>query len=140
MDAQSGLVYGVAGTAANVNDLDMAGALLHGDEEAAFGDAGYQGVHKRPKAAGPTWHVAMRPSLRRQLNPFIEPDFVAERVEKMKAGIRAKVEHPFRVLARQFGFTQVRYRGLKKNTAQIVPLFALSNLWMARRQLTGLQG
>ena len=45
------------------------------------------------------------------------------------------VEHPFRVLKRQFGFTKVRYRGLAKNTAQIITLFALSNLWMARRQL-----
>jgi IS5 family transposase len=116
--AHSGLVHTVAGTAANVNDLNMAGALLHGDEEAAFGDAGYHGVHKRPEAAGPTWHVAMRRGLRRKLNPFLEPDFVAERVEK-KASIRAKVEHPFRVIKRQFGFTKVRYRGLAKNTAQL---------------------
>jgi len=135
VDTHSGLVHTVAGTAANVNDLNMAGALLHGDEEAAFGDAGYQGVHKRTEAAGPTWHVAMRPGLRRKLNPFIEPDFVAERLEKMKASIRSKVEHPFRVIKRQFGFTKVRYRGLAKNTAQIVTLFALSNLWMARRAL-----
>ena len=140
VDAQSGLVHTVAGTAANVNDLNMAGALLHGDEEVAFGDAGYQGVHKRPEAVGPTWHVAMRPGLRKTLNPFIEPDFVAERVEKMKASIRAKVEHPFRVIKRQFGFTKVRYRGLAKNTAQLVTLFALSNLWMARRKLMGAQG
>jgi len=137
VDAQSGLVHTVAGTAANVNDLNMAGALLHGEEEAAFGDAGYQGVHKRPEAQGPTWHVAMRPGKRRKLNPFIEPDFVAERVEKMKASIRAKVEHPFRVIKRQFGFTKVRYRGLAKNTAQLVTLFALSNLWLARRALAG---
>jgi IS5 family transposase len=137
VDAQSGLVHTVAGTAANVNDLNMAGALLHGDEEAAFGDAGYQGVHKRQEAQGPTWHVAMRPGKRRKLNPFIEPDFVAERVEKMKASIRAKVEHPFRVVKRQFGFTKVRYRGLAKNTAQLVTLFALSNLWLARRALAG---
>jgi transposase, IS5 family len=140
VDAQSGLVHTVAGTAANVNDLTMAGALLHGDEEAAFGDAGYQGVHKRAEAAGPIWHVAMRPGKRRKLNLFIEPDFVAERVEKMKASIRAKVEHPFRVIKRQFGFTKVRYRGLAKNTAQIVTLFALSNLWMARRQIMQGQG
>ena len=140
VDAHSGLVHTVAGTSANVNDLNMAGALLHGDEEAAFGDAGYQGVHKRAEATGPTWHVAMRPGLRRKLNPFIEPDFVAERVEKMKASIRAKVEHPFRVIKRQFGFTKVRYRGLAKNTAQLVTLFALSNLWMARRQLMAGQG
>ena len=79
----------------------------------------------------------MRRGLRRKLNPFIEPDFVAERAEKMKAGIRAKVEHPFRVIKRQFGFTKVRYRGLAKNTAQLFTLFALSNRWMARRQLMG---
>jgi IS5 family transposase len=140
VDAQSGLVHTVAGTAANVNDLNMAGALLHGQEEAAFGDAGYQGVHKRPEAQGPTWHVAMRRGLRRKLNPYVEPDFVAERVEKMKAGIRAKVEHPFRVVKQQFGFSKVRYRGLAKNTAQLVTLFALSNLWMARRDLMGARG
>ena len=135
VDAASGLVHTVVGTAANVNDLNVAGQLLHGEEHAAFGDAGYQGVHKRPEAAGPTWHVAMRPGKRKKLNPFMEPDFIAERVEKMKASIRAKVEHPFRVLKRQFGFTKVRYRGLTKNTAQLTTLFALSNLWMARRQL-----
>jgi IS5 family transposase len=140
VDARSGLVHSVVGTAANVNDLNVAGALLHGDEEVAFGDAGYQGVHKRPEAEGPTWQVAMRPGKRKKLNPFIEPDFVAERVEKMKASIRARVEHPFRVIKRQFGFTKVRYRGLAKNTAQLVTLFALSNLWMARRQLMGAQG
>jgi len=140
VDAQSGLVHTVAGTAANVNDVTMAGCLLHGEEEAAFGDAGYRGVHKRPEAEGPTWHVAMRPGERKKLNPFIEADFVAERVETMKASIRAKVEHPFRVIKRQFGFTKVRYRGLAKNTAQLVTLFALSNLWMARRQLMGARG
>ena len=64
---------------------------------------------------------------------------MAERVEKMKASIRAKVEHPFRVIKQQFGFTKVRYRGLAKNTAQIVTLFALSNLWMARRRLMQVQ-
>ena len=140
VDAASGLVHTGVGTAANVNDLNVAGQLLHGEEQAAFGDAGYQGVHKRAEAAGPTWHVAMRPGLRRKLNPFIERDFVAERVEKMKASIRAKVEHPFRVLKRQFGFTKVRYRGLGKNTAQIVTLCAPSNLWMVRRQLLEAHG
>src|SRR5829696_1376686 len=72
VDAASGLVHTVVGTSANVSDINVAGALLHGHEHAAFGDAGYQGVHKRPEAAGPAWHVAMRPGLRRRLNPFIE--------------------------------------------------------------------
>jgi IS5 family transposase len=135
VDAHSGLVHSVVGTAASVNDVTQAGSLLHGEEEAAFGDAGYQGVHKRPEAAGPAWHVAMRPGLRRKLNPFVAPEFVAEQIERAKASVRAKVEHPFRVLKRQFGYTKVRYRGLAKNTAQIVTLFALGNLWMARRRL-----
>ena len=66
-------------------------------------------------------------------------DALTDKIEKAKAGIRAKVEHPFRVLKRQFGFVKVRYRGLKKNTAQIFTLFALSNLWMARGKLMGAQ-
>ena len=135
VDAASGLVRTVVGTAANVHDLNVAGALLHGEERAAFGDSGYQGVHKRAEARGQTWHAAMRAGKRRMLNPFIEPEFAAERVEKMKASIRAKVERPFRVIKQQFGFAKVRYRGLAKSTAQVVTLFALSNLCMARRRL-----
>lgn len=57
------------------------------------------------------------------------------KIEKAKAKVRAKVEHPFRVIKRQFGYTQVRFRGLAKNAAHMVTLFALSNLWMARRHL-----
>ncbi len=47
----------------------------------------------------------------------------------------SKVEHPFRVIKRQFGYAKVRFRGLAKNTAQLVTLFVLSNVWMARREL-----
>ncbi len=54
--------------------------------------------------------------------------------------MRAKVEHPFRVIKRQFGYTKVRYRGLAKNTAQVLTLFALSNLWMKRKQLMPVVG
>jgi IS5 family transposase len=58
-----------------------------------------------------------------------------ETLERRKASVRAKVEHPFRVIKRQFGLMKVRFRGLSKNTAHVVTLFALSNLWMARRRL-----
>lgn len=60
---------------------------------------------------------------------------ILEQAEKPKAGVRAKVEHPFRVIKRQFGHTKARYRGLAKNTAQLITLFALSNIWMARKVL-----
>jgi IS5 family transposase len=80
----------------------------------------------------------MRPGKRAALDLENKRDALTEKIEKAKAGIRAKVEHPFRVIKRQFGFIKVRYRGLKKNTAQLVTLFALSNLWMARGKLMGI--
>ena len=139
-DAESGLVHSVIGTAANIADINVAGALLHGEEEVAFGDAGYQGVDKREEAQGPKWHVAMRPGKRRKLDPRKPWDAMLEQAEKLKAGVRAKVEHAFRVLKRQFGFTKVRYRGITKNAAQLMTLFALGNVWMVRKKLAVLDG
>jgi IS5 family transposase len=135
VDADSGLVHTVIGTAANVNDVTQGHALLHGEETDVFADAGYQGAMKRPEATGVAWHVAMRPGKRRVLDRSRGSHQLIERLEKIKASIRAKVEHPFRVIKCQFGFVKVRYRGLAKNTAQLVTLFALSNLWMARKRL-----
>jgi IS5 family transposase len=134
-DADSGLVHTVICTPANTSDVTQAEALLHGEEEIAFGDAGYQGAHKRPEATMKNWLVAMRPGKRRKLDPNNPRDAIVNEIERLKASVRAKVEHPFRVIKRQFGFTKVRYRGLAKNTAQLTTLFALSNLWMARRKL-----
>ena len=71
---------------------------------------------------------------------YLERATSALRTTMFKAGIRAKVEHPFRVIKRQFGYVKVRYCGLMKNTAQLVTLFALSNVWMVRGKLMGLQG
>ena len=137
-DAESGLVHTVRGTAANVNDVVEANALLHGEEADAFGDAGYQGAHKRADARpGVDWHVAMRPGKRAALDKSKPVGAMIDEVERIKASIRAKVEHPFRVIKRQFGFVKVRYRGLMKNTAQLTTLFALSNLWMVRGKLLG---
>lgn len=141
VDAESGLVHTVRGTSGNVNDVVEANALLHGQETEAFGDAGYQGVHKRADAKpGVRWNVAMRPGLRRALDKDKPLDQLKEQLEHLKASIRAKVEHPFRVLKRQFGHVKVRYRGLAKNTAQLHTLFALGNLWQARKALMALDG
>jgi IS5 family transposase len=138
VDADSGLVHSVRGTSGHISDIAEANTLLHGEETMAFGDAGYQGVEKRPDAnADVTWFVAMRPGKRRALDKDNEADAMLDKEEKRKASVRAKVEHPFRVIKRQFGFVKVRYRGLKKNTAQLFTLFALSNLWMARGKLMG---
>ena len=136
VDADSGLVHTVRGTAGNVSDVVQAASLLHGQEVDAFGDAGYQGADKRPDAkAGVRWHIAMRPGKRRALDKSRLVDELSDQLERIKARIRAKVEHPFQVIKRQFGHVKVRYRGLKKNTAQLHTLFARSNLWMARKAL-----
>ena len=137
VDADSGLVHTVIGTAANVNDVTQASALVHGEESDVFADAGYQGVSKREETQDidANWHVAMRPGKRKALDRSTPMGAVMDKLEHVKASIRAKVEHPFRVIKRQFGHVKVRYRGLAKNTAQLHTLFALSNLWMVRRTL-----
>jgi len=136
-DADSGLVHSMVGTAANVNDVTQAHALVHGSESDVYADAGYQGVGKREETQGMdvNWHVAMRPGKRRALDKTSTLGAITDQIEKLKASIRAKVEHPFRVIKRQFGHTKVRYRGLAKNTAQLFTLFMLSNLWMVRKKL-----
>ena len=139
-DAESGLVHTVVGTAANVNDVTQGHELLHGDEEIVFADAGYQGAMKRPEATGVRWHVAMRPGKRRALDLANKSHQLIDEAERLKASVRAKVEHAFRVIKLQFGFTKVRYRGLAKNTAQLKTLFALSNLWSVRRKLMTMMG
>jgi IS5 family transposase len=133
LDTDSGLVHTVRGTAGNVNDVIEGNSLLHIGESVVFVDAGYQGAAKRPDArAGVRWRIAMRSGQRRALDKDNAIDARIDRTEKLKASVRARVEHPFRVIKRQFGHVKVRYRRLKKNIAQLV---ALSNLWMVRGKL-----
>ncbi len=91
---------------------------------------------KRHDATGKLrWNVAMRPGKRRVLDMRSRFPAHVEQLEHLKARIRGKVEHPFRVIKCELGFTKVSYRGLTKNAAALMTLFALSNLWMARRRL-----
>jgi IS5 family transposase len=135
VDAESGLVHTVVGTAANVSDVTQAGALLHGQETVAFGDAGYRGVHKRDEAKAPKWHVAMQPGKRRLLDPTSKWAQMLDKAEQLKASVRAKVEHPFHVIKNLFRHKKVRYKGLAKNNAQLFSLFGLANLVIAKRPL-----
>ena len=135
VDAESGIVHSVVATAANVGDITQAGALLHGEEEVAFGDAGYRGVDKREEAQGPRWHVAMQPGKRRKLDLTRKWARLLDQAEQLKASVRAKVEHPFHVVKNLFCHKKVRYKGLAKNEAQLFSLFALANLVIAKRRL-----
>ena len=138
VDAESGLVHTVECTTAKVADITMMEACLHGEEEIALGDRGY---HKTNRTIE---HFAKEGDLC-VLTPTKKPaggELTEEQkvFNRMLSAVRAIVEHPFRVVKRQFGFVKVRYRGLAKNTGQIVTLFALANLWLARKRLLPLLG
>lgn len=109
---------------------------LHSDENVVCADVGYTGVKKRPEHEGRqvVWQIAARRSTYQKLGKRSVLYKAKRKIEKAKA-VRAKVEYPFRVIKRQFGYVKTRLRDLAKNTAQLVTLFALSNQWMARRHL-----
>jgi transposase, IS5 family len=92
------------------------------------------GADKRFARRGLTWRIAARRGI---VKTMAEGGLkqVTKQLEYLKSAVRAKVEHPFRVIKRQFGYQKVRYRDLAKSTGQILALFTLSNLWMARRSL-----
>ena len=138
VDADSGLVHTVTTTAANEADVEQVADLLHGRESEVWADSGYRGAQARVKQAV-DWHIAARPSDIARL-PEGRGKNRVQRDEHRKASVRAKVEHPFRVIKRQFGLAKVRFKGLAKNTAHVITLFALSNLWMARKKLMAMMG
>jgi IS5 family transposase len=133
-----GVVHTVVGTAANVADVACAHRVLHGEETTGHGDAGYLGVEKRPEVLEQcpkvTWHIAAKRSRVKAL-PEGPLKALTQEFEKLKAQVRAKVEHPFHVVKNLFGFRKVRYRGLAKNTAQLHTLFALANLVLCKGRL-----
>ena len=132
VDAASGAVHSVVGTAANVSDVSQAEQLLHGEEELAFGDAGYIGVEKYTEEQAPqtTWHVAMKRGRVKAMPEGPEKDEV-KAFERLKAQVRAHVAHPFHIIKNRFKHRKVRYQGLEKNTAQLFTLFAMANLLIA---------
>jgi IS5 family transposase len=138
VDEASGLVHSVSTTAANVADVTETHKLLHGEESRCFGDAGYRGVDKREEtqSLGPefTWYIAMGPSTRRALGDD-ELGQLQRFAERLKASMRAKVEHAFQVVKQRFGHRKLRYKGLEKNHAHHCTLFALANLVRVRKRL-----
>ena len=134
VDADSGLVHTVTTTAANESDVEQIADLLNGKEQGVWADSGYRGAQSRVTRDDVQWHIAGRPSDMAKL-PEGHAKQRLKKQEHSKASVRAKVEHPFRVVKRQFELAKVKFRGLANDTAHVVTLFALSNLWMARKKL-----
>ncbi|KPX26518.1 Mobile element protein [Pseudomonas syringae pv. delphinii] len=137
VDAESGLVHSLMGTAANVADVPQVDQLLHGEETYVIVDAGYTGVDKRAEHQDRQliWSIDALPSRYKKHGKTSLITRVYRKIEFATAQIRTKVEHPFRVIKRRFGYTKARLRGLAKNIAQQTTLFALANLWTVRKRL-----
>ena len=130
-DVQTGLVHSYEATTAKVPDVQVWDELLHGEEKSVWADKGYVSEERRKKfmRRGRSWCVMRKAPSGGKLSD------VDKRFNWRISRVRGKVEHPFRVVKRQFGYTKVRYRGIAKNRAQQLPLFALSNLYTVRQEL-----
>ncbi|MEZ6939843.1 IS5 family transposase [Aeromonas sp. S12(2024)] len=131
VDAKSGLTHNLETTSANEHDLNQAGNLLQDEEVFEFVDAGYQGAKNREELANvkAQWAIAMRPGKLKALKKHPPKNKAIIAFERLKSSIRAKVEHPFLLIKRQFGFVKARYKGLLKNGNQLAMLFTLANLF-----------
>ena len=134
VDSKHGHVHSLCSTAASVADKHMLADLLHGKERKVWGDGGYQGQGEAIRKAAPrAQDMTSRRTRYKQL-----VDELQRRKNRTKARVRAKVEHPFRVLKRVFGFVKVRFRGLKKNHDHLCAAFALVNVYMHRKRLVSI--
>jgi len=131
VDADSGIVHSLETTTAKVHDSQVWDELLHGAETSVWADKGYVSVARETAFSGPGkfWGVMRKAPKGGALHP------INEDINRTIAMVRARVEHPFRMLKRQFGYLKTRYRGLAKNRAQLFTLFALGNLFLVRRRL-----
>jgi len=131
VDAKQGTVHTLVTTSANVADSTVLPELLHGEERKVWGDGGYQGQTEAIQQAAPK---AQDMTCRRtRFKNYV--DELQKKKNRNKSSVRAKVEHPFRILKRVFGFDKVRYRGLAKNHHRLCANFALVNLYLHRKHL-----
>ena len=131
VDADSGIVHSLETTTGSVHDSQVWDELLHGKETSVWADKGYVSATREAAFSEPGkfWGVMRKAPQGGDLHP------IDEDINRIIAKVRARVEHPFRVIKRQFGYLKTRYRGLEKNRAQLFTLFALGNLFLVRRKL-----
>jgi len=131
VDSRTKVIHAVAATAANVHDATCLPDLLHGDETRIWGDSAYQGQGDAIRECAPNAQDMTNRRYRRKG----EVDEIERAKNKTKSSVRAKVEHPFLVIKRIFGFARTRYKGLYKNAHRLFVTCALTNLYLVRRRL-----
>jgi IS5 family transposase len=130
-DVNSGVVHSLTTTPANVADITELPNLLRDTDAVIFGDAGYTSdSYKRgARHLGLRWCVNDKRKRGKNLSA------TQKKRNRKQSSVRAKVEHHFRIIKRQFGYQKTRYKGLEKNTSQLTMLVGLANLYHLRRQL-----
>jgi len=131
VDSRAKVIHAVAATAANAHDATCLPDLLHGDETKVWGDSAYQGHGDAIRERAPN----ARDMTNRRYRRKGEVDEIERAKNKTKSSVRAKVEHPFQVIKRIFGFAKIRYKGLEKNAHRLFVTCALANLFLVRRRL-----
>lgn len=131
VDSRTKVIHAVSATSANVHDSTCLPDLLHGEETKVWGDSAYQGQTERIQGCAPHAQDLTNRRYRRKG----EVDQAERAKNKTKSKVRAKVEHPFLVIKRIFGFAKTRYKGLDKNAHRLFVTCALANLYMVRRRL-----
>lgn len=130
-DYKSGLVHSVEFTSANIHDRECFSSLLHGDENAVFGDKGYYSREDKYYArdAEVFWGILDKGTRNHPLSSK------QKKRNKKLSSIRAKVEHPFQIIKHLWGYSKTRYKGIEKNASQLLMLFALANIFKVRKKL-----
>jgi IS5 family transposase len=131
VDSKTKLIHSVAVTAANCHDSQMLEDLLHGDETRVWGDSAYAGQKEAINATATNASDFTQNRAYRN-KPLSEQQ---ESANRYKSKTRARVEHIFGILKRQFGYRKTRYRGLEKNAHSVFTKCALINLVIAKRRL-----
>lgn len=136
VDAGSGLVHTLKITPANVHDITVASQLLRPDDHVVYGDSGYIGLEKReevlkdPHLSQIEYRISKRYGSVEKAPAGHDWD---RQIEKSKSMMRCKVEHPFLLVKRYFGYARARYKGLYKNGQRLFMLFASGNILMCIR-------
>jgi len=134
-DSKTGLIHSASVTAANVHDNQQVENLLHGNETRFYGDSAYRGKAQRERLKELAPNAKDFTNKRAYRNaPLSDAD---KETNRRKSSIRAKVEHPFLILKRLWGFAKVRYRGLAKNANRAFAMLAAINILKHGRPLTG---
>ena len=130
-DTSRGLAHSVVVTDAAVHDSQVMDGLLHGEEEAVYGDKAYASEEKKREyeAKGIEWCINRKANRGQQLSQE------AMECNHKRSQIRAKGEHAFLVVKHLWCYQKVRYKGLYKNAVQVFSLFALANLYLVRHEL-----